>query len=198
MHTPNMISVPMLAILLTFSLEPCQATMDLMGMSPMRKTPISIFGRWLLSYLLQYGEKAVTYLIGVEESMGDQLDFKYAFKQPFCFSPFSISSSSPLQIYQVPFQSSETWIRLFLLGPCSEGLGLDIFALLSKLHTVHIHALFKNAISICYCVLSSFEFINISYKKLFHRILAKFHEGTEIICNPLSSFTWWFLYCFPW
>ena len=88
-HAPNMISVPILAILLTFSLVPCQATMDPMGMSPVRKRPISIFGRWLLSYLLQYGEKAITYLTGVEESMGDQLDFKYAFKQPSCFSPFA-------------------------------------------------------------------------------------------------------------
>ena len=56
MHAPNMISVPMLAILLTFSLVPCQATMDLMGMSPVRKRSISIFGRWLLSYLLQYAK----------------------------------------------------------------------------------------------------------------------------------------------
>ena len=97
MHAPNMISVPMLAILLTFSLVPCQATMDLMGMSPVRKRSISIFGRWLLSYLLQYEEKAITYLTWVKERMGDQVDFKYAFKQPSCFSSFA---SLPLPLFR--------------------------------------------------------------------------------------------------
>ena len=80
-----------------FFTVPCQATMDLMGMSPVRKRSISIFGRWLLSYLLQYEEKAITYPTGVEESMGDQLDFKCAFKQPFCFSPFA---SLPLLLFR--------------------------------------------------------------------------------------------------